>query len=146
MARAGTETVTLLTEDAVVRAVCDYLTDHQWEIVSRAMATEHGVDIVATRDGARLEVEAKGAGSSKPHTARYGRAFNRGQVFDHVAKAVLKALRVASAGNAQAAIAFPDNGDHRAEVELVRVALQRAGIIVFWVGDEGTVSVEGDYS
>jgi hypothetical protein len=67
-------------------------------------------------------------------------------VFDHVAKAVLKALRVASAGNAQAAIAFPDNGDHRAEVELVRVALQQAGIIVFWGGDEGTVSVEGDHS
>jgi HJR/Mrr/RecB family endonuclease len=64
----------------VVRAVCDHLTDHRWEIVSRATATEHGVDIVATRDGARLEVEAKGAGSSKPHTARYGRTFNRGQV------------------------------------------------------------------
>jgi hypothetical protein len=67
-------------------------------------------------------------------------------VFDHVAKAVLKALRVASAGNARAAIAFPDNGDHRAEVELVRVALQRAGIIVFWVSEEGTVRVEGDHS
>jgi hypothetical protein len=138
--------VTVLTEDAVIDAVCRHLVADRWEIVSRATATEHGVDIVATREGARLEVEAKGAGSSKPYTARYGQVFNRGQVFDHVAKAVLKALRVASAGNARAAIAFPDNGDHRAEVELVRVALQRAGIIVFWVSEEGTVRVEGDHS
>ncbi len=136
----------MLTEDAVIDAVRDHLIADRWEIVSRARATEHGVDLVAMRDGARLEVEAKGAGSSKPHTARYGRAFNRGQVFDHVAKAVLKALRVASAGKARAAVAFPDNGDHRAEVELVRVALQRAGIIVFWVSEESTVSVEGDHS
>ena len=138
--------MTVLTEDAVIDAVCRHLVADRWEIVSRATATEHGVDIVATREGARLEVEAKGAGSSKPYTARYGQVFNRGQVFDHVAKAVLKALRVASAGNARAAIAFPDNGDHRAEVELVRVALQRAGIIVFWVSEEGTVRVEGDHS
>ena len=130
----------------MVDAVCDHLITGKWQIVSRARATEHGVDIVATREGTRLEVEAKGAGSSKPHTARYGRAFNRGQVFDHVAKAVLKALRVASTGNAQAAVAFPDNSDHRAEVELVRVALQRAGIVVFWVSDEGKVRVEGDHS
>lgn len=95
--------------------------------------------LVAEKDGVRIEIEAKGAGSSKAGTARYGQHFDKGQVFDHVAKAVLKALRVASAGNALAAVALPDNPDHRAEVQRVAVALHRAGIGVFWVGESGSV-------
>lgn len=90
----------------------------------------------------RLVIEAKGAGSSKPGTARYGKAFNRGQVFDHVAKAILKALRVASVGNARAGVALPDNADHRREIDLVRPALHRAGIVVFWVADDRTATID----
>jgi hypothetical protein len=70
----------MLTEDVVIASVCDYMITDGWQIVSRAMPNQGGTDVVATRAGVRLEVEAKGAGSSKPHTARYGQLFDQAQV------------------------------------------------------------------
>lgn len=131
----------VLTEDQVVDAVCRHLVDEGYAIEQRALATQHGFDIVATKDGARLVVEAKGAGSSKAGTARYGAEFNGNQVFDHVAKAVLKALRVVSLGSDEAGIALPDNERHRREVEQVTTALRRVGVTVFWVDEQGRVRV-----
>jgi Holliday junction resolvase-like predicted endonuclease len=132
----------ILTEDQVVDAVCRKLASDGYSIVHRALATQHGYDIVARKDGVDLIVEAKGAGSSKAGTARYGFEFNSNQVFDHVAKAVLKALRVASSEQARAGIAFPDNARHRREVERVAPALRRAGVAVFWVDNEGNVRTD----
>lgn len=136
----------MLTEDDVVNKVRDYLVRHGWQIVSRASARQHGIDLVAERDGVTLEVEAKGAGSSKSETARYGKHFNKSQVFDHVAKAVLKALRVTSVGTSLAAIALPDNQDHRNEVKRASLALHRAGIGVFWVSESGAVLVDAPWA
>lgn len=131
-----------LTEDQVVDAVCQQLTADGYSIEQRALSTEHGFDIVARKDGADLIIEAKGAGSSKAGTARYGLEFSPNQVFDHVAKAVLKALRVVSLGAADAGIALPDNASHRREIALVTRALARAGVTVFWVDDTGGVRIE----
>lgn len=97
----------MLTEDDVIDAVQDYLTQRGWQIITRARASQRGEDLVAEKDDHRVVVEAKGAGSSKAGTARFGQEFNAGQVFDHVAKAVLKALRVVTAGASQGAIALP---------------------------------------
>jgi hypothetical protein len=133
----------MLTEDMVTTAVCDYLRAEQWEIISRAMGRAAGIDIVAARQGARVEVEAKWAGSSFPGTSNYGKNFTRGNVFTRVREAVLKALRVVTSGQAQSAIALPDNHDRRSGIALVRPALQRLGIIVFWVTENGSVSIEG---
>lgn len=135
----------MLTEDAVVAAVCRSLEDHGYEIVTRALATEHGHDIVAVKDGQRLFVEAKGAGSSKEGTARYGREFSRNQVFDHVAKAVLKAMRVITAGDGRAGIALPDNADHRREVDQIRGALHAAGVAVFLVSEPAEVRLDSPW-
>jgi hypothetical protein len=134
----------VLTEDDVIDGVRDVLVSQGWELVSRARASQRGDDLVMRRGGVLLFVEAKGAGSSKPSTARYGSHFNRGQVFDHVAKAVLKALRVVSASKGKAGIAFPDDANHRREVDQVRPALISAGIVVFWVDDEVGVRTDGD--
>ena len=134
----------MLTEDDIIEGVRDVLAAQGWELVSRATASQRGDDLVMRRGDVSLVVEAKGAGSSKPGTARYGSPFNRGQVFDHVAKAILKALRVASAGDGKAGVAFPDNADHRREVDQVRPALTSAGIVVFWVDDNGRVRTDGD--
>ena len=109
---------------------------------------QHGDDPVAERDHVRFEIEAKGATSSKPGSGRYGMPFSKAQVFDHVAKAVLKALRVTSHGSARAGIAFPDNADHRAEIARVTTALSRLGVTVFWVSDDGVVTEDlpsGDF-
>ena len=132
----------MLTEDRVIDAIRDYLEARSWRLVTRATAVQRGHDLVVERDGERLIIEAKGAGSSKLGTARYGLTFNKGQVFDHVGKAVLKALRVVSAGNARAAIALPDDTAHRAEVDKVKNALARLEVVVFWVTDEQAVRVE----
>ena len=132
----------VLTEEQVVEAVCRKLTSDGYSIEQRALVTQHGFDIAARKDGVDLIIEAKGAGSSKAGTARYGHEFNRNQVFDHVAKAVLKALRVVSSGQAQGGIALPDNASHRREVEQVAPALRQAGIAVFWVDIEGVVRVD----
>jgi hypothetical protein len=113
-----------------------------YSIVRQASSTQHGFDIVARRNGADLIIEAKGAGSSKPDTARYGKEFNANQVHDHVAKAVLKALRVVSAGNAQAGIALPDNSRHRREIEQVARALRHVDITVFWIDEQGAVRID----
>lgn len=132
----------VLTEDDVIDAVRDFLFERGWELVSRATAIQRGEDLVMEAHAERLIIEAKGAGSSKLGTARYGNVFNKRQVFDHVGKAILKALRVASSGEAVAGVALPDNADHRHEIDLVRPALHRAGIIVFWVAEDRTTRVD----
>lgn len=135
----------VLTEDEVIDAVRDYLIARSWRIVSRATAIQRGDDLVAERDGERLVIEAKGGGSSKAGTARFGKTFNKGQVFDHVGKAVLKALRVVSAGEYRAGVALPDDPAHRAEVAKVRAALDSLGVAVFWVNENRVVTVESPW-
>lgn len=135
----------MLTEDRVFDAVCRKLVEAGYSIVERASAVQHGYDIVARKDGLDLVIEAKGAGSSKSGTARFGMEFSSGQVFDHVAKAVLKAMRVVSAGAARAGVALPDNKAHRREVEQVVPALRGAGVAVFWVSDRDEVRVDAPW-
>jgi hypothetical protein len=133
-------TIPMLSEDQVVDAVCDNLRADGWKIVSIAHATEHGDDVVAERDGQRLIVEAKGEGSSKEGTRRFGQSFNRGQVRTHVAVAVLRALGVVSEGKAWAGVAFPDNRNHREIVGKAARALAGAGVGVYWVDPSGVVT------
>jgi hypothetical protein len=130
----------MLTEDAVIRTLRDHLMVDGWQIMSWAAPNQQGTDLVAVRDGTRMEVEAKGAGSSKPHTARYGQPFTRAQVRVHVGEAVLKALRVVAAGTALAAIAFPDTPLHRSEAGSVESVLHQLGITVYWIAENGTVT------
>ncbi|MGA8182154.1 MAG: hypothetical protein WB819_00750 [Terriglobia bacterium] len=133
----------IITEDEVVDAVIGFLKPKGWEIESRATVRQHGYDIVAVRNAKRLIIEAKGAGSSQAHTRRFGQQFTRSQVFDHVAKAILKALQVVATGKARAAVAFPDNDDHREEVERVHAALKAVGIEIFWASADGKVTCDG---
>lgn len=82
-----------LLEDDVVQAVMQHLESDGWSIKSFALAHQHGDDIVATRADQRLIVEAKGAGSSKAGTKRFGQPFTRNQVGSHVSVAILEASR-----------------------------------------------------
>ncbi|HEY4268740.1 MAG TPA: hypothetical protein VGM94_11160 [Galbitalea sp.] len=132
----------MLYEDDVVNAVAAHLRADGWQIESTALATQHGDDIVATRGGERLVVEAKGEGSSKTHTSKFGQAFNQGQASTHVGVAVLRSLRVVSEGASIAAIALPDNAAHRREVNRVAAALSMVGVLVLWVDQDGGVSVQ----
>ena len=109
----------MLYEDDVVDAVCRFLERNDYVVRQSLTSVQRGHDIIADKHGDptwTLYVEAKGEGSSKTTTARYGSSFNSGQVFDHVAKAVLKALRVASWDTTEpasrAGIALPENAAH----------------------------------
>ena len=79
--------MSLPTEDEVIAVVEDFLRADGWTISQSRNTRQTGIDLVAVRaaSGCRLCVEAKGATSSKPGTARYGKAFNSAQVKDHVA-------------------------------------------------------------
>lgn len=136
----------MLYEDDVVDAVCTYLEAGGWRIESRAHAHQHGDDIVAMRGDERCVVEAKGAGSSKVGTRRYGSAFDRGQVKSHVGVAILRALGVASAGTALSAVAFPDDRNHRDIAGRILPALAAAGVGVFWVDDDHNVLAQLPWS
>ena len=132
----------MLYEDDVVAAVVAHLRAEGWMIESTALATQHGDDIVATRDNQRLVVEAKGEGSSKSHTKRFGKPFSSGQASTHIAVAVLRSMRVSSEGKSSAAIALPAVDSHRREVARVAPALSKLGIQVYWVDREGLVSTQ----
>jgi hypothetical protein len=142
----------VLYEDDVVDAVCRYLEHNDYVIRQSLTSMQRGHDIIADKRGdptSTLYVEAKGEGSSKAATARYGSSFNSGQVFDHVAKAVLKALRVASwdttGPQSRAGIALPENAAHVQQVEMVGRALRNVEIAVFWVAQDKSVRVESPW-
>ena len=94
------------------------------------------------RGDERLVVEAKGAGSSKEGTRRYGSSFDRGQVKTHVGVAVLRALGVASERTARSAVAFPEDRNHRDVAGRIVPALAAAGVGVFWVDDDCNVTAQ----
>ncbi len=101
------------------------------DIKSWASATERGVDIGAEQGGQDLLVEATGGGSSKTGGPRFGNLFIRNTVTNHVPRAIYMALH-ALAGNAEAAIVFPDSPRHRATVSSAQPVLSNLGSLVFW--------------
>lgn len=126
-------------------AVVELLVQHGWTIESTAHAHQRGDDVVASKDGARLHVEAKGAGSSKRGTKRFGLPFTGNQVGSHVGVAVVRALRWTSSGEVQAALAFPDNLHHRQRVDPIVPSLAKLGIGVFWVSENREVRLSSPW-
>ena len=116
-----------------------------WTIQSTAHANEHGDDIDALKDGQRLLVEAKGAGSSKATTNRYGQIFTANQVGSHIGVAVVRALRWVSRGIDYPTLAFPDNRHHRDRVDTIAPALAQLRIGVFWVSDNHEVTLQAPW-
>lgn len=143
------ETVTL-TENHVVDAVCDYLDRAGWIVEIRRSTTERGADIVARgSEQTLLLVEAKGATSSKPGTARHGRPFSRAQIASHVARAFYTAAasldKTDVAGRVVAAMALPETKQHRESVEKISPALEQLGIGVFWVTARDRVRLDAPW-
>jgi hypothetical protein len=54
---------------------------------------------------------------------------------------MLRAMRAVSEGD-WSGVAFPDERLHRGEIGKVSVAVERLGVIAFWVAPDGTVAVE----
>lgn len=130
----------------MIDAVSRYLAERGYTEVSRSLATQQGVDLIMSKDGDELHIEAKGAGSSRSTSARYGKTFNSGQVVDHVAKAMLKALEVTALGKHKAAIALPADRLHRSRIERIQPVLDELQIEVFLVDQSGNVVSAGGLS
>jgi len=138
------ELTEILSEDQVVEAVSQYLSELGYREVRRSLVTEQGVDLVMIKDGKELHIEAKGQGSSRSTSARYGKVFNSGQVMDHVAKAMLTALEVVATGKHRAGIALPGDRLHRSRIERITPVLDMLHIAVFLVGpSDNIVSANG---
>jgi len=139
-----------LTENDVIRAVCNFLKQSGYQIDQQLNTTQRGDDIIATKtSGTKMTlcIEAKGATSARKNSNRYGRPFDSAQIKVHVAEAVFKSIQVLNRNSQnlyiQAGIAFPDETLHHKYLDLVRPKLDSMGVVVFWVKDEKTVKVEG---
>lgn len=129
----------MLTENDVVDAVAKHLHKDGWHIEHTSNTSERGHDILATKDGTRLAVEAKGGKSSKPNSSRYGKPFDSGQKRAHVAVALYKASVVFGNGRYRPGIALPSDSRHRALIEAIGPALDALHVMVFLVDDDLTV-------
>lgn len=135
----------MLTENDVVRYVCQYLLANGYAIQQQLNTTEHGIDIIACKNNIKLMVEAKGATSASIRTNRYGSVFNRNQVNHHVAMALYMISKlITHYGNDEIkyAIALPRNQNHIDSVRGIQTTIDKMEIMLIWVDETGDVVVE----
>ena len=136
----------ILTENDVVDAVAAHLAAIGFIVESTCTTRETGIDIVALESatGRRLRVEAKGATSSKEHTARYSLGFNPGQIRSHVSRALYEAAVILGRHpNDYVALALPDDSQHRERMDSIQASLDKLGIAVFFVNRDRSVRLVG---
>lgn len=133
----------MLNENDVVDAVCRYLKGAGYKILQRCPTTKQGIDIIAERPSevGRLLVEAKGGTSAREGSARFGKPFNRSQVFDRVAKCLYTAAETytGSTSGDGVAMAFPDTRLFRDYLDRIKTVTDRLGFQVFLVSEDSSV-------
>lgn len=129
----------MLTENDVVDTVAQHLTKDGWTIRQKKTTAQHGIDILAEKNGELLAIEAKGSGSATIGTSRYGQEFTGNQKRSHVAVALLTAVQVVSDGKHRAALAFPDDSEHSRLIARILPTLKTLNIRVFFVRQDRTV-------
>jgi hypothetical protein len=130
----------MLSQDQVNAFACRHLTKAGWVVTQTREARRPGQETVAERGGRRLIVAPHGEGSSRPGTSRYGKAFTRSQVFNHVANLAARMLRTVADKRTVAVLAVPDNAHNREALGSMLPNLKRVGIGAFWVAADGTVT------
>jgi len=133
----------MLTENQVIKAVCEFLESNEWQIIQKALTTEKGHDIVASKKGSILKIEAKGETSDHQGSARYGRPFDAAQCRDHVANAFFSAaaaLQTSGLHELIAGIALPMTRRNQALIDHIKLALNKLEIAVFWVDKDEHVT------
>jgi hypothetical protein len=126
----------------VVDAVAGFLAAGGWEIKQALRAHERGVDVIARRGERQLQVEAKGATSTR-ETRHRGKPMPPTVLTGNVEAAFKTAAIAATSPGVVAAMAFPDIEGYRKRVEPLGPALGLVGISVMWVAEDGAVAVEG---
>ena len=106
---------------------------------------DKGEDIIATKNGKTLIVEAKGAKGREGSHLTKREKFDSGQIKTHFGKAIVKILDEKlkpKYQHATFAIAHPDDVDIRKAIGKLTPFLKKLDIIHFWVGSDGQVIKE----
>ena len=135
----------MIYEDFVIGSVARHLAERNYETLEQANVNKSGIDLImkqrVTKE--RIFVEAKGQGSSKPKSNRYGQEFTESQVFDCVAKAVFKAMETQNREDFTesdiSCVAFPLTEKFRRWQSKIRPKLAMMHIVTFWVEADGSV-------
>ncbi len=138
----------MLYESDVIDAVCRHLAGHGFTILQRLSTTQHGIDIIASREEPspmELSIEAKGETSERKESQRFGKPFDSAQVKIHVAEAIYAAAALISSPQVhpyrRVAVAFPQDPLHQRYAASVQPALTALTVGVFWVTDDKKVSL-----
>jgi hypothetical protein len=129
----------MLTENDVVDAVPKHLANDGWVVRQTRTTSQTGIDILAEKNAESLAIEAKGGGSARVGSARYGKEFTANQKRTHVAVALLTAAQVLSDGKHRAALALPEDTEHSRLIARILPTLRKLGIQVYFVRDDRTV-------
>ena len=133
----------MLFESDVISSVCDYLKKNNFKIIQQLNENQKGDDIIAINNqNQKIYIEAKGETSSKKGSNRFGQEFNSSQKKVHVSQALYRAIKMKETNNSLSGIAFPETKGHLLLIEPIKNTLQKIGIEVFWVKNDGTVRVE----
>lgn len=137
------------TEARVQSMVVTHLATHGWQILSVAdtASRAHGTDIVATKGGEKLGVEVKGFPSkqySDPNRAHERKPTQPAtQARTWYAHALFSALRMRSCEpTLTPVLALPEFVTYRSLYGDTRLALDRLGIQVWWVSEDGVVTAD----
>lgn len=137
-------------EGNVVERLAAHLRLTGWHVrqVADTHSKEQGVDVVASRDGKELLVEAKGYPSTQyrdPRRAGEKKPTNpTNQAQQWYSHALLKALRLQENNPAAlVALAFPDFPRYRTLFVDTKTGLQRLGVAVLFVAENGAVDCFG---
>ena len=142
----------MIYEDFVVNSVAKHLRERNYETLEQANVNKSGIDLVMKQRVTKqaIFVEAKGQGSSKPSSSRFGKEFTESQVFDCVAKAAFKAMETQNRDDFKetdiSCVAFPLTEKFRRWQGKIRQQLATMHIVTFWVEADGSVQhVDGFY-
>jgi hypothetical protein len=132
-----------LDENAVVESVVERLRSKGYEIKQKRMTTQQGIDVIAyhPQNNITALVEAKGGTSSRAGSQRYGKSYDKNQVFDRVSKGVFTCLQLRSENQNKDSVtvilAVPEKPDYfRIYLESVSSSMKAAGIEVWYVSNE----------
>ena len=100
------------------------------------------MDIIAEKNKKRIFIEVHAATNSKKDTHMYGKPFTYSQASNHIAGALLHAMTELNMHtDIDYAFALPDNTDHNILIGKILPSLQKIGVIVYFVSENGSVRV-----
>ncbi len=136
----------LMTEDQVVELFTAWLAKDGWEIITKCLGHQRGIDILAIKGTQSLIVEAKGSkGNSESHLTKKDK-FSKSQIKSHFGRALVKVFEEKSK-NLGAKIAIVQPNDHYLKGCLKDAAPEvlKAGIELYWVDVDGSVETGFDF-